>query len=307
MVTGGDPAGCSPWLALKLLEKRRDDESFVMVGPAVLRNFLESERGRPLGPGVEWVEAGEPGSGVVASGDPDERTGEAAYQSLVAALERCDEDVDGLLTLPLSKAAVQAAGHPDFVGHTELLEDYFDTEGVMTFFGADLVVALLTRHCPLGEVPDRLDAELLARVVRTVARYYRNDRGVDPALGLLGLNPHAGEDGRIGRTEVEVLEPAVEELRDEDYDVRGPYPADSFLPVGRDEVDVVLACYHDQGLVPFKQKHFFDGVHATLGLPVRRVSPDHGVAADVAPSGNVDPTSALNCLRWLRGDPPRSA
>jgi 4-hydroxythreonine-4-phosphate dehydrogenase len=306
VVTGGDPAGCSPWLARDLLREREPDETLVFVGPASLRGFLVEQKGESLAPGIEWVEAGRLDSDQLASGVLSAETGEVAYRSLREALKLSYQDLDGLLTLPLSKKHVQAAGYTEFVGHTELLEDHFGTDGVMTFFGSSMVVALLTRHCPLREVPDRVTREKIRWTVRTITSFYEKKRDRKPSVAVLGLNPHAGEDGTLGTLERDVMSPALEELRDDGYDVSGPYPADSYLPVHGEESDVILAPYHDQGLVPFKQKHFFDGVHATLGLPIARVSPDHGVAAEVAPTGSVDSTSTLNGLRWLRGGPLHS-
>lgn len=265
------------------------------------------QRGGSLEPGIEWVEAGRIDPEHIASGELSEETGEVAYQSLREALKLSYDKLDGLLTLPLSKQSVQEAGYSEFIGHTELLEEHFDTDGVMTFFGSSMVVALLTRHCPLSEVPQRATSERIERTVRTIASYYRDHRDRDPSIGILGLNPHAGENGTLGTEERDVIEPTLEELQNSGYDVTGPFPADSFLPVHADKVDVILATYHDQGLVPFKQQHFFDGVHATLGLPISRVSPDHGVAAEVASTGDVDSTSTLNALHWLRGEPLRTS
>jgi 4-hydroxy-L-threonine phosphate dehydrogenase PdxA len=177
----------------------------------------------------------------------------------------------------------------------------------MAFFGSELNVALVTRHQPLRNVPEVLTREKVVSTVRTLVNYFENRRDRSPSLALLGLNPHAGEEGRLGNEDLDLLKPAVNSLRNDGIDIEGPVPADGYLPVQGTSVDVVVACYHDQGLIPFKQKHFFDGVHATLGLPVNRVSPDHGIAADRAQSGNVDSTSTMNCLRWLRGEPPHEA
>lgn len=301
LVTVGDPAGCSPVLAAELIEACDEDEILTFVGPASLRGFLLDylEQNR-LGDNVKWVEVGSLDRDRILSAEPNLDTGEVAFRSLRQALELCRPGEDALLTLPLSKAVVQSAGHGDFVGHTEELEAHFDTDGVMTFFGETLNVALITRHIPLREVPDVLTQEKVEWTVRAVHDFYERSGTEDPALALLGLNPHAGEDGKIGTEDETVLKPAVETLRADNIDIEGPYPADSFLPVQGDTVDCLFACYHDQGLVPFKQNHFFDGVHATLGLPVPRVSPDHGVALAAVQDDSINPESTLNCLRWLR-------
>jgi 4-hydroxythreonine-4-phosphate dehydrogenase len=294
-------------LALELLSARQSDEAMVFVGPASLRGFLFEQFGEELGPGVEWLESGSVEPSTIVSGEPDEQTGETAYRSLREALKLSLDRFDGLLTLPLSKESVQSAGYEEFVGHTELLEEHYDTRGVMAFFGSELNVALVTRHQPLRDVPESITTEQIVRTARTVSEYFETERNMSPSMAVLGLNPHAGEGGRLGSEDQNIIEPAVASLKEENLDIVGPVPADGFIPVNGESVDVILACYHDQGLVPFKQRHFFDGVHATLGLPLKRVSPDHGIAADRAPSGDVDPTSTLNCLRWLRGDPPESS
>jgi 4-hydroxythreonine-4-phosphate dehydrogenase len=222
-----------------------------------------------------------------------------ALDSLKGALELSDKlDNCSLLTLPLSKAGVQASGEAGFLGHTEFLENYWSVPGVMSFFGEEFNVALLTRHCPIDDVSSLLRPEKIIETINTCRRFF--ERRFPPKFALLGLNPHAGEEGLLGVEEEEVLRPAMEKLRSEGLDIIGPFPADSFLPVSGGDVDMIFSCYHDQGLVPFKQLHFFTGIQATLGLPIPRVSPDHGTAASIAGTGQVDPRSTINCLRWLR-------
>lgn len=301
LVTCGDVAGSSPWLLKELVEDRSAKESMVILGPASLRGFLLEKSGKPhLDSRIEWIETGNVESSEVISGEPTAKTGEVAYRAVKRALKLSRRDVDGLLTLPLSKAAVKQGGYDTFVGHTEMLEDHFDTRGTMTFFGDSMTVALVTRHCSIARIPSEISREKIMITIRTVADFFRDNRGLDPSIALLGLNPHAGEDGRMGTEDRDLLEPAITDLRSEGFNVEGPYPADSFIPVHGESVDVIVACYHDQGLVPFKQNHFFDGVHSTLGLPILRVSPDHGIAAEQASNGEVDPRSTLNCLKWLR-------
>ncbi|MFP4686717.1 MAG: PdxA family protein [bacterium] len=248
---------------------------------------------------VCWQDAGEIKFSQVSSGNINPASGRAAMASLRAALKITDELKScSLLTLPLSKAAVQAGGQANFLGHTEYLEEHWSTIGVMSFFAEKFNVALLTRHCPLVEVSKLLTRQKITRTVKICWRFFK--KKFTPRFALLGLNPHSGEQGLIGREEEEILKPAVRELCAEDIKISGPYPADSFLPINSGEVDMIFACYHDQGLVPFKQLHFFTGIQATLGLPILRVSPDHGTAAALAGKGRVDPRSTINCLKWLR-------
>lgn len=302
IVCCGDVAGCSPWLALELLKARKDEESLLFVGPAALRGFLQDQLNEPIEPGIEWVESGKIDRSTIVCGELSEKTGSIAFQSFKKALSIYSDRFDGLITLPLSKKFVQLAGHENFIGHTETLEKKYDERAVMSFFGQTLNVSLLTRHIPLFQVPEQINLDLIIRTVRTVENFYQDFTFPDPSFALLGMNPHAGESGRIGKEDTKILTPAVEKLRNDGIDISGPEPADSFLPVLGNSVDHVFSCYHDQGLVAFKQKHFFDGIQATLGLPINRVSPDHGVAVDRAETGDIDPTSTLNCLEWLRGN-----
>lgn len=301
VVSTGDPAGIAPRLLSALLQELRAGEHLLLVGPAVLRDWFEEHRPGASAGEWDWEPAGEISEQVLLSGTPDGRSGAAALAALRQGIRRVRaDDADALLTLPVAKAAVREAGEEGFTGQTEYLEERFDTRGLMSFFGDTFNVGLITRHCPLRKVPDRVTGEAVRRAVRTAHRFFVN-RGTDsPRFALLGLNPHAGEKGRIGGEDVRTLAPAAESLRKEGIHVEGPVAADGFFPVGADEVDMVLAPYHDQGLAPFKLLHFFTGVHATLGLPVARAGPDHGVAADLVGTGRVDDRSTRHALRWLR-------
>lgn len=306
-VSTGNPSGCSPELIRPLIDQCPDHLELSFVGPLSLAETIdfESLEGNQSDP--KWVESGEVSPEAVLSGNLTPETGQVAYESLVTAVELCESgDAEGLLTLPLSKKAVHGAGHTSFRGHTAFFEDYWDCRSVMTFFGDVLNVALLTRHIPYRSVPETLSIDFIIDQVRTVNSYYESVASGDPRLAILGLNPHAGEENLIGSEESDVIEPAIERLnRSHGLSVDGPFPADSFFPVHAERYDCVFACYHDQGLIPFKMNDFYTGVHATLGLPVPRVSPDHGVAADLAGQGSIDERSAVNSLRhlgrWLPG------
>ncbi len=301
IISTGDPAGCSPELILPLIEERKN-ERLIFVGPPALREYLPERLPDFEGPGASfncWYEAGNIDPDQISSGDINSSSGAAALDSLKGALELSEKlDNCSLLTLPLSKSAVQASGEANFLGHTEFLENFWSAPGVMSFFGEKFNVALLTRHCPIDSVSSLLRPEKIIQTINTCRRFF--ERRFSPKFALLGLNPHSGEKGLLGGEETEILRPAVEQLRSEGLDITGPFPADSFLPISGGDVDMIFACYHDQGLVPFKQLHFFTGIQATLGLPIPRVSPDHGTAAKIAGTGQVDTRSAINCLKWLR-------
>lgn len=291
----------APELLLALLDELRETERLIVVGPTTLRDWIRRQHPSRTSERYTWEPSGDLPSPVLLSGQPDARSGAAALSALRGAVDLLEDGQgDALLTLPLSKEAVHEAGKGEFTGHTEYLEGRFGERGLMSFFGDTFNVGLVTRHCALRSVPDRLTPERVVHSVRVAHRFFLHHRERPPRFVLLGVNPHAGEGGRIGNEEAEVLGPALEELRDEGITVDGPLSADGYLPVRGKDVDMVFATYHDQGLAPFKLRHFFTGVHATLGLPVLRVSPDHGVASELAGTGRVDTRSTRNALRWLR-------
>ena len=169
----------------------------------------------------------------------------------------------------------------------------------MMLAGPQLRTVPITVHCPLSEVPSRLSIELIVHRSRIVDRALRHDFGIEaPRLAVCGLNPHAGEAGRMGREEIEVIAPAIEQLRAEGIDASGPHPADTlFAPRMRETYDVAIAMYHDQALVPLKALDFDQGVNVTLGLPIVRTSPDHGTAFGIAGKGIADPGAMIAAIR----------
>jgi 4-hydroxythreonine-4-phosphate dehydrogenase len=157
----------------------------------------------------------------------------------------------------------------------------------------------MTVHCPLSEVPGRLSQELIVNRTRIVARALQADYGIAvPRIAVAGLNPHAGEDGRMGREEIEIIAPAIAQLRAEGIDATGPHPTDTlFAPHKRASYDVAIAMYHDQALVPLKALDFDEGVNVTLGLPIVRTSPDHGTAFDIAGKGVARADAMIAAIR----------
>ena len=211
--------------------------------------------------------------------------------------------VDGIVTAPISKEAIQLAGYT-VPGHTEFLQQRTGASTVVMVLAADLDagplrVALVTIHVPVSAVPALVTAERIQRTCRTLADALSSDLGIEaPQLAVLGLNPHAGDGGVIGREEIDVIRPALDGLRAEGRTVTGPFPADAFFGrVGWRSVDAVVAMYHDQGLAPFKALAQGAGVNVTLGLPIVRTSPDHGTAFDVAGQGVADASSMIAAIR----------
>jgi len=256
--------------------------------------FIEAEV-PPKKPGLYQVTAkGE--KQKLKLGIPSLASGSLAFQSFQRAMEMQKPMKADLLTLPLSKEWVKKAGYSDFRGHTESLADFFASETFMMMTGPHWKVVPLTTHVPLKDVVSELkrfpwDSFVLALESSKFSKKQK--------IGFLGLNPHAGEGGKIGVEEIEIINPAIDLLSSRGWRVEGPLSADSaFLP-GSPKLDLILACYHDQGLIPFKLLEGKKGINFTLGLDFRRVSPDHGTAFGIAGKGIADPTSVLSCLAVL--------
>jgi 4-hydroxythreonine-4-phosphate dehydrogenase len=213
--------------------------------------------------------------------------------------------VGGVVTAPIAKGVLYAAGF-GFPGHTELLGELTASvpfEGargpVMMLTAQDLRVCLVTIHEPLARVPGLLSVERIVNAGLVTAQALNRDFGVEsPRLAIAGLNPHAGEGGALGREEIELVAPAVQDLRDLGVEARGPLPADSlFHPEARATYDAALCLYHDQALIPVKMLDFWGGVNVTLGLPIVRTSPDHGVAFDIAGKGVARAESLIAAIK----------
>jgi 4-hydroxythreonine-4-phosphate dehydrogenase len=207
-------------------------------------------------------------------------------------------DFDAVVTGPVQKSSINEGGVA-FSGHTEFFAERAHAEVVMMLASPELRVTLATTHLPLSRVPGAITADLLERTLRIVARALGEDFGIArPRIAVLGLNPHAGEGGHMGREEIDTIIPLLERLRGEGMDLLGPLPADTaFVPAMRRHYDAVLAMYHDQALPVLKSEAFDRTVNVTLGLPFIRTSVDHGTALDLAGTGRADPASLLAATR----------
>ena len=273
-ITVGDPAGIGPEISLKAAahpEVLAVCEP-VLYGPASDAQLSAFEIGRMSA-----------------------QAGQAAYDAILHAVaDARSGTIDAVATAPINKEAFAAAGIP-WRGHTELLAHLTGSSRfAMMFYAAELRVVLATVHIALAEVPRALTAERLdATIVLTAGELPRFGHP-RARLAVAGLNPHAGEHGVIGREEDELMRPAIEACRARGIDVDGPFPADTiFLRAMKGEFDAVIACYHDQGLIPVKMAAFGRAVNVTLGLPIVRTSVDHGTAFDIAGKGIADPGSMI--------------
>jgi len=221
----------------------------------------------------------------VIPGVETQEAGKFALEVLTAAVKDLKEGkIQALVTAPVNKNNINSAALP-FVGHTE-----FITEGVgapsslMLMVAEQLRVGLVTGHLPLAKVPAMITKERILQKTKLLIKSLEKDFGINkPKIAVLGLNPHAGEEGLLGEEEEKIIKPAVKELKDQNNYVFGPYPADGFFGMmHQTKFDGIIAMYHDQGLIPFKSIAFSTGVNFTAGLPVIRTSPDHGTAYNIA-------------------------
>jgi 4-hydroxythreonine-4-phosphate dehydrogenase len=311
-VAMGDPAGIGPEIIAKAWEARAalalprffavgspEAVAAVWAGPvAVVADPDEAERTYHRALPVIRVDGG-------SDSRPGHPTLEGARNSLDAlelavGLARSTAAC-ALVTGPVSKAQLYAIGfsHP---GQTEFVAERCGMAGemvAMMLAGPTLRTVPVTTHIALRDVPGALSTELIVAKGRTVIRALRRLFGIQrPRLAVAGLNPHAGEEGALGREEIDMVIPAIERLREEDAEVTGPHAADTmFHPRARALYDAALCLYHDQALVPLKTLHFDEGVNMTLGLPIVRTSPDHGTAFDIAGQDRANPSAMVAALR----------
>jgi 4-hydroxythreonine-4-phosphate dehydrogenase len=233
-------------------------------------------------------------------GQPNNACGLAMAGYIEWACARCQAgDAAAMITAPISKAAIHAAGY-DFPGHTELLAERCGTpKVVMMLAGARLKVCLVTTHLALRQVPVVLSTEEILETIRiTAAAFRRFFRRQQPKIAVLALNPHAGEGGLFGDEEARLIVPAIKQAQSEGIAASGPHSADTlFHFAARGDFDAVVCMYHDQGLIPLKLLHFEDGVNVTLGLPIVRTSVDHGTAYDLAGTGKASEASLVAALK----------
>jgi 4-hydroxythreonine-4-phosphate dehydrogenase len=307
----GDPAGIGPeivvgaWRAL-----RESGPAFVVIGDfTTLARICGPEAATPIdrladGPALfadhlPVLDLPLPAPASPGAPDPAAAPSIAAWIDRAAALALTGE-ASALVTAPIAKAPLYKAGFK-FPGHTEFLGERTGARDapVMMLAAGDLRCALVTIHEPLAKVPGALSLEAIVRVGMTTAEALKRDFGIAaPRLAVAALNPHAGEDGALGGEEAAIIAPAVRALQAAGIAARGPFPADTlFHPEARMTYDAALCMYHDQALIPVKMLDFWAGVNITLGLPIVRTSPDHGVAYDIAGKGVARPDSLIAALR----------
>lgn len=292
-ISAGEPAGIGPDVVLAAAQQNWPAELVVIADRNMLAQraeLLRTDAAVADRISIEHVPLAAPVS--AGSGDPLNAAG------VLAALRRgvagCQNgEFDALVTAPVNKAIIADSGVP-FSGHTEYLADLTGTRQVVMLLAAsDLRVALATTHIPLSAVPGAIASAPLAEILRILDADLRERFGISkPRISVLGLNPHAGEAGHLGREDDAIIAPAIAAARDAGIDASGPWPADTaFNARLRERTDAYLAMYHDQGLPVLKYASFGAAVNITLGLPIIRTSVDHGTAFDLAGSGKADSSS----------------
>ncbi|WP_195909888.1 4-hydroxythreonine-4-phosphate dehydrogenase PdxA [Bacteroidetes bacterium endosymbiont of Geopemphigus sp.] len=299
-ISVGDPNGIGPEITLKLLQKKRLLNFFTPVAFSSMKllsyykNLLSIDVELRGVHSLEKVASHKLNVINVQHDDFTIKPGEAcaeagqytrlSLESATRALR--DNHVDVLVTAPLNKDLIHSKDFP-FVGHTDYLQSTLSGEALMLMIHHELKVALLTHHIPLKEVSKQINISRIIQKIKTLQHSLHRDFGIaKPKIAVLGLNPHASDNGLLGDEEEQKISPAIEKLFGEGILVFGPYPADSFFGSGKyKNFDAILAMYHDQGLIPFKTLTFGEGVNFTAGLSYVRTSPDHGVAYDIAGKG----------------------
>ena len=276
-VTVGDPSGIGPEIAVKASQ---DSRVTAVCRPVLYGPHAADDLARY-------------GAGVV-----DPLSGQRAYEEIVRAVQDAIAGrVQAIATAPINKASFAAAALP-WRGHTDLLAHLCGVdEAVMMFWSEAIRVVLATVHIPLADVPAALTTDRMLRTIRITSAALPRFGMAGSHIAVAGLNPHAGEGGLLGPEETNSIVPAIQAAQREGLNVSGPFPADTiFVRASRGEFDVVIACYHDQGLIPVKLLAFGHAVNVTLGLPIIRTSVDHGTAFDIARQDKADPGSMVEAI-----------
>lgn len=298
-ITPGDPAGIGPDVCLLAWQVLAPEADLVFFSDPELLQARALVLGLDIDPGELNITSVASCTSTTA-GVPDPRNADHIIDSLSVALSACRAGkIDAIVTGPVNKALVNDGGHP-FTGHTEwFAEATNSSQPVMMLTANEFRVAVATTHLPLRKVPDAITRELLISTLRVMHSDLKSKFGIpDPIISVCGLNPHAGEEGKMGKEEITTISPVIESLKEEGMNLVGPLPADTaFTKRSLEGIDAVLAMYHDQGLSVLKHAAFGDAINITLGLPIIRTSVDHGTAYDLAGTGRADADSMIVAIR----------
>lgn len=313
VISMGDPSGIGPEIVIKALAEKNTDRCVVLgratVIQAAVERFapdktvailktIEDATGAP--DRIEMIETG--GDGPFPVGEVSAESGNAAFAAIRKGIALSKAGLArGLITAPIQKEAL-AAANLSYPGHTEMLAEFGGADRVAMMLANDEVrTVLVTIHCSLRDAIDRADHAAQMSAIRFAHQGCRALGIERPRVAVAGLNPHAGEGGLFGREEIDIISPAIQAARAEGIDASGPWPGDTvFMQARKGRFDVVVAQYHDQGLIPVKYLGVEKGVNITLGLPFVRTSPDHGTAFDIAGRGIADAASMMTAIEYAQ-------
>lgn len=311
--TCGDINGVGPEISIKSFNKiHKEKNKIIFVCPANIF-YKAAETVQPgsdyriiknpseISPDTSVIDVIDIGNAPLSIGKPTKTSGKIAYKALEIAFEIVMMfDNAALVTAPISKEAFKMAGIK-YPGHTEILADWCLTDKyAMMFLSEEMKCALATIHIPISDVSKSVKQSELTNTLNVIYDSLKNDFNIaSPKIAVLGLNPHAGENGSIGKEELKEIVPAVKKLKKKG--VEGPFVPDAFFAMQmHKEYDSTLGMYHDQVLIPFKMLNFSNGVNYTSGLPIVRTSPDHGTAYGIAWKNAADPSSMINAYNWAK-------
>lgn len=306
-LTCGDPSGIGPEVAVKAWQALKDEVPFFYIGDP--RHLPDRTRFVEISSPQDNTDAMRHGLPVLPHVFPsDAPTGQPSLKNAQAIIDVIARAVDlaqdghagGICTLPINKKVLQDGAGFAFPGHTEFLAHLGGVKRVVMMLASpELRVVPTTIHIPLADVPNALTKELLTETIEITAKSLTKHFGIaKPRIAVSGLNPHAGEGGKMGHEDDLIIAPVIEAFHSKGFDIQGPKPADTmFHAQARAAYDVAICMYHDQALIPIKALDFDRGVNVTLGLPFIRTSPDHGTALDIAGKGLANPSSTIEALR----------
>jgi len=311
LFTCGDVNGIGPEICIKALNNLsgKKNEKFILAIPSnVFRKIIKKVNAdfeykfvdqNLVGDNSNFVSVIDIGKTKQRYGAPTKESGIAAYKAIKIGVELAKQKaIDAIITAPLSKHSFELAGI-NFPGHTEFLADATNVKNYsMMFLSNKMKVALATIHIPIANIPKSISKSKLKKLFALMNKTLQSDFKIaNPKIAVLGLNPHAGEEGRIGKEEKKVIIPSIEET--ENINVSGPFVPDAFYANKMfTDFDLTISMYHDQALIPFKMLNFSTGVNYTAGLPIVRTSPDHGTAFDIAGKCIADSSSIISAYKW---------
>lgn len=313
--TCGDVNGIGPEIAVKTIQKLFDlrvNEQIIFISPVNVfikyyhltysgfpfevfkKNELSNSKDRIIVYGLPETNPN--------FGKPTKQSGMTAYLALTESFNLLNKGfADAVVTAPISKFALKLAGI-DFPGQTEIFANWCNEKKyMMTFLSPRMNAGLMTIHTPLNKISSSINSKLIAGAIQLISKTAKNDLGIkEPKIAVLGLNPHAGENGLIGKEELKYIKPVLDKSLFSSF-VDGPFPADAFFAMKKHkDYDFVLGMYHDQVLIPFKLLNFNNGINYTAGLPIVRTSPDHGCAFDIAGNNLADETSFYSAYLYAK-------